>query len=84
MLVNMKMRECMPLAESTKVQLYISQVFVGELGSKCWGAGEQMDVFWQMQERAFRKTIVSSTPQDHKKLFGKTFFLFFKNSCERH
>ena len=63
MLVNMKMGEFMPLAESTKVQLYISQVFVGELGSKCWGAGEQMDVFWQMQERAFsRKTIASSTP----------------------
>ena len=58
MLVNMKMGEFMPLAESTKVQLYISQVFVGE----------QMDVFWKMQERAFsRKTIVSSTPQDHKK-----------------
>ena len=68
MLVNMKMREFMPLAESTKVQLYISQVFVGELGS--WGAGQQMDVFWKMQERAFsRKTIVGSTPQDHKKIY---------------
>ena len=67
MLVNMKMGEFMPLAESTKVQLYISQVFVGE----------QMDVFWKMQERAFsRKTTVSSTPQDHKKKIGNKFFLF--------
>ena len=36
-----------------------------------------MDVFWQMQERAFsRKTIVSSTPQDHKKKQLEISFFF--------
>ena len=53
-------RISMSLAESTNVQVYISQVFVGQR--------QQMDVFWKMQETAFsRKTIVKSTPKDHKK-----------------
>ena len=36
-----------------------------------------MDVFWKLQERAFsRKTIVSSTPQDHKKNYLEISFFF--------
>ena len=58
----------MSLAESTNVQVYISQVFVGQ--------GQQMDVFWKMQETAFsRKTIVSSTPQDRTNNLKILFFL---------
>ena len=57
----------MSLAESTNVQVYISQVFVGQ--------GQQMDVFWKMQETAFsRKTIVSSTPQDRTNNLKILFF----------
>ena len=57
----------MSLAESTNVQVYISQVFVGQ--------GQQMDVFWKMQETAFsRKTIVSSTPQDRTNNLRILFF----------
>ena len=68
-------RISMSLPESTNVQVYISQVFVGQR--------QQMDVFWKMQETAFsRKTIVGSTPKDSKK--SEYIFFFIKSFCEHH
>ena len=55
MLVNMKMGEFMPLAESTKVQLYISQVFVGELGSKLLGSWGANGCFLENARKGFQQ-----------------------------
>ena len=51
----MKMREFMPLAESTKVQLYISQVFVGELGSKLLGSWGANGCFLEIARKGFQQ-----------------------------
>ena len=64
----------MSLAESTNVQVYISQVFVGQR--------QQMDVFLENARKGFQQE--DNSEKHSKRSQKKTYFFFVKSSCEHN